>query len=43
MINAFTIQDLKRIAKKIYKSDNLLFVVVGDLGDSDKRISLLKY
>ena len=33
----------KEIAKKIYKSDNLLFVVVGDPGDSDKRISLLKY
>ena len=43
MINAFTTQDLKRIAKKIYKSDNLLFVVVGDPEDSDKRISLLKY
>ena len=42
LINSFTVQDLKRIAKKIYKSNNLLFVVVGDPEDFDKRISLLR-
>ena len=43
LIDSVTIQDLKRIAKKIYKSDNLLFVIVGDPQDDYEATSLSKY